>query len=253
MLGFTDRAGSGLDMQVIPHPAVTLVVQLGPHPLRVGGRAERQVRGLVAGLTPDATRIRSHGVECIEVRLSPLRAFSLLGAPPTELAGVVVDIDDLWGSTGRTLCDRLAVERDWHRRFSTLHRLLHDRHRPDRTADPEVAAAWHHIVASGGQVRIGDLVGDGGWSRARLWARFRAQIGTSPKRAAMLIRFDRAARRLAAGERPVDVAAACGYADQSHLHRDVATFSGTTPAMLAGEARRQGTDRAFTPDVVTTG
>jgi transcriptional regulator GlxA family with amidase domain len=66
-----------------------------------------------------------------------------------------------------------------------------------------------------------------------LWSRFRSQIGPTPKRAAELIRFDHAAHRLAAGHTAAQVAAESGYADQSHLHRDVMTFAGVTPATVA--------------------
>ncbi|MEU6795899.1 helix-turn-helix domain-containing protein [Nonomuraea wenchangensis] len=66
-----------------------------------------------------------------------------------------------------------------------------------------------------------------GRGRKRLWSRFRAQLGLPPKRAAKLVRFDRAAHRLVAGEG--------GYADQSHLHREVMAFTGATPSALAAE------------------
>ena len=59
------------------------------------------------------------------------------------------------------------------------------------------------------------------------------QIGLPPKRAAQLIRFDDAAHRLATGTAAVEVADACGYADQSHLHRDARLFAGMTPAGVA--------------------
>jgi len=62
-----------------------------------------------------------------------------------------------------------------------------------------------------------------------------SQIGLPPKRAAKLVRFDHAAHRLAAGEGAARVAADGGYADQSHLHRDVVAFTSATPATLAGE------------------
>ncbi len=66
-----------------------------------------------------------------------------------------------------------------------------------------------------------------------MWSRFRSQIGLTPKRAAQLVRFDHAAHRLAAGERAAMVAAEGGYADQSHLHRDVVAFAGVTPTDVA--------------------
>jgi AraC-like DNA-binding protein len=81
---------------------------------------------------------------------------------------------------------------------------------------------------------LGDaLAAQTGWSRKRLWSRFRSQIGLTPKRAAQLVRFDHAAHRLAAGHSPALVAAESGYVDQSRLHRDVVAFAGLTPAAVA--------------------
>lgn len=71
------------------------------------------------------------------------------------------------------------------------------------------------------------------WSRKRLWSRFRAQIGLTPKRAATLVRFDHVAHRLAAGHSVALVAAESGFADQSHLCRDVLAFTGLTPTAVA--------------------
>ena len=101
--------------------------------------------------------------------------------------------------------------------------------------DPEVAWAWNRMLAGRGQVRVDRLGAEVGWSRRRLWSRFHAQIGLPPKRAATLVRFDHAAHRLAAGDAAARVAADGGYADQSHLHRDVVAFTRTTPVTVAAE------------------
>jgi AraC-like DNA-binding protein len=82
-------------------------------------------------------------------------------------------------------------------------------------------------------VRVDGLADEVGWSRKRLWSRFRAQLGITPKRAAQLVRFDHAAHLLAAGHALAGVAGESGYAGQSHLHREVKAFAGLTPAAVA--------------------
>ena len=63
-----------------------------------------------------------------------------------------------------------------------------------------------------------------------------------PKAYARLLRFQRATEALVAGGEPrlAEVAADCGYADQSHLNREFRALAGTTPFsfvqdMQAGE------------------
>src|SRR5262249_6635896 len=89
------------------------------------------------------------------------------------------------------------------------------------------------MVTSRGQGRVGRLAAETGWGRQRLWAPVPSRLGLTPKRAAQLIRFDHAAHRLAAGHSAALVAAESGYADQSHLHRDVVAFAGVTPRAVA--------------------
>lgn len=84
-----------------------------------------------------------------------------------------------------------------------------------------------------------------GWSRKRLWSRFHSHIGIPPKAAAKLVRFDHAVHRLVAGEGAPQVAAAGGYYDQSHLHRDVMALTGTTPATVLSEPFLTVDDRAW--------
>ena len=89
------------------------------------------------------------------------------------------------------------------------------------------------MLTSHGRVRVDGLADEVGWSRKRLWSRFRSQLGITPKRAARLVRFDHAAHLLAAGHAAAGVAAESGYVDQSHLHREVRAFAGLTPSAVA--------------------
>ncbi|MBM7173321.1 helix-turn-helix transcriptional regulator [Streptomyces sp. G44] len=238
--GFRDRDALGLDARVLPHPLVTVVLELGEDSLTVeGADGRRELRGVGAGLSLGPTRIRGRGIDCVEVRLSPVTAYSALDLSPSDReGGAVIDLAHLWGRQEAVLRERLRAAPDWEARFALLAEFLAERLGSRAAMDPEVVAAWRHIVARRGQVRVGDLAASCGWSRKRLWSRFGAQIGMTPKRAAMLVRFDRAVSGLSAGRDAAEVASACGYADQPHLHRDVRHFAACTPAELrltAGE------------------
>ncbi|RSS59214.1 helix-turn-helix transcriptional regulator [Streptomyces sp. WAC01280] len=235
MAGFRDDIAAGLDMRVLPQPVVVVVIGLGDNPVTVESAAgHRPMRSLVASLSPGPARIRGERVECVEVCLSPRAAYALLGVSPLELDGSVTGLEDVWGRHERRLREQLTDATTWQERLALTDEFLTKRAAGARPMSTEVAAAWDTIVARRGRVRVGDLAASSGWSRKRLWSRFRDQIGLTPKRAAMLVRFDHAARALCAGDSAGDVALACGYADQPHLHRDVLALAGCTPGALAG-------------------
>ncbi len=233
MAGFRERAADLVDLPVVPYPAVTLVVDLGEGLVVVEEVSGRQQRGgVVAGLVPGAVRVRGRDIECLQIRLSPVVAHAVLGGC-SELGGTMLALDDLWGREAARIGERLRVAGSWDERFAIAEAALGRRLEAGRVVDPEVAFAWEQMVASRGQVRVERLAAETGWSRKRLWSRFRSQVGIRPKLAAQLVRFDHAAHRLAAGHDAALVAAETGYVDQSHLHRDVMAFAGVTPAAVA--------------------
>lgn len=236
MAGFSDRANDLAEVALVPHPAVTVLFDLGDNPLVVEDSAGRRQRArIVAGLAPGGVRGRglAGSMECLQVRLSPLAAHAALGAS-AELGGMVAALDDVWGRDAERTQERLRAAGSWEDRFAVAETALARRLDAGRVVDPEVAFVWQQMVVARGRVRVERLASEVGWSRKRLWTRFRSQIGLTPKRAAQLVRFDHAAHRLAAGQSAASVAADGGYVDQSHLHRDVVAFAGVTPAAVAG-------------------
>jgi AraC-like DNA-binding protein len=145
----------------------------------------------------------------------------------------VVALDDVCGRDAVRAQEQLPAAGSWDERFAIAEAELARHHDPRRVFDPEVAFCWAQMVASRGRVRVERLAAEVLWSRGRLWARFRSQVGLTTKPAAELVRFDQAAHRLAAGHSPALVAAESGYVDQSHLHREVVAFAGLTPAAVA--------------------
>ncbi|MFF0575689.1 AraC family transcriptional regulator [Streptosporangium saharense] len=237
MAGFRDEGMAPEGHRMIPHPAVTLVLDLGAGPPVVEDATGLRHRGsLVAGLgLGGAVWVQGQTVECVQVRLSPVVARAILGVGPAELDGHVVTLDDLWGSQASRISERLSETSSWQDRFALVEALFARRSEAGSPVEPEVAWAWRRIVDSRGLVQVERLAAELGWSRKRLWSRFHTQIGLPPKRAAKLVRFDHAVHRLASGQNAAGVAADGGYADQSHLHRDIMEFAGVTPVTVAHE------------------
>ncbi|SFC18647.1 helix-turn-helix domain-containing protein [Streptomyces aidingensis] len=258
LAGLRHRGPAPVDHRLDPHPVLTLALACGEAALGIDEPTGRQHRGsMVTGLgfgTGGAARVRAANraanVEWMQVRLSPAIARAVLSVGPAELENSVVALDDLWGERrAARLGERLAGTASWEERFALVEAFLARRTAAGPAIEPELAWAWDRIVAGHGRVRVEELADELGWSRKRLWSRFHAQLGLPPKRAVKLVRFDRAATRLAGGQAAARVAADCGYADQSHLHRDVVAFTGVTPATVAGQSLVATADLAWVDHV----
>lgn len=218
---------------MVAHPSVTLLIDLSEgEGLHYDTHGQRERGSVVVGLLPGDLRASGRGGECLQIRLEPVVAAAVLGAS-TELSGTVVSLEDVWGRDAGRTEDRLRAATSWDERFTIVADILGRRQDTRPPVDPEVAHAWRRTLTSRGRVRVDGLADEVGWSRKRLWSRFRSQLGITPKRAVRLVRFDHAAHLLAAGHAAAGVATDSGYVDQSHLHREVKAFAGLTPTAVA--------------------
>ncbi|WP_318197739.1 hypothetical protein [Streptomyces sp. MCL20-2] len=71
MAGFRDGAGAGLDMQVLPQPAVVAVLAVGEARMTVeSAYGPRPLRSFIASLSPGPARIRGAGRNAGDVALA---------------------------------------------------------------------------------------------------------------------------------------------------------------------------------------
>ncbi len=194
---------------------------------------------VLSGLQATSALISHNGdQEGVAIELTPLGSRALFGMPAGELWNLSVELGEVVGSTGRELWERLQHTAGWQARFALCDAVL-GRLAGDGAPAPELRFAWETVVASSGEVSIGDLADESGWSRQHLARRFRSEFGLTPKLAARVVRFERAQQMLRRSPPFVSiaqVAAACGYYDQSHLNRDFVALAGCTPTeLLAGD------------------
>jgi AraC-like DNA-binding protein len=207
------REGPGAD--------VVLILTFEEHWLIDGERRTSFIGGLHDQQVTTEHPGRSLGMQ---VNLDPLAARALVGAPLHELAHRTMPLEEILDPF---LVERLAGLSDWDARFALLDDALAPR-LADARPSPEVAWAWQRLRTTHGRVPIGELAAELGWSRKRIVARFRDEVGLPPKAVARLLRFERA--RDLAGTMPWgELAFACGFADQSHLIAEFRRITGRTP------------------------
>ncbi|MGW5640373.1 helix-turn-helix domain-containing protein [Streptomyces sp. NPDC003832] len=223
----------------LPSRHMTFIVSIGDDIDVVAqtdpGQPPQHYGCVLSGLQASSALI-SHGgdQEGVAVELTPLGSRALFGMPAGELWNLSVELGDVVGPVGHELWERLQPTAGWAHRFAVCDAVL-GALAGDREPAPELRFAWEAVVASSGEVSVGDLAEESGWSRQHLTRRFRGEFGLSPKLAARVVRFERAQRMLRHAPPFVSVAqvaAACGYYDQSHLTRDFVALAGCTPTML---------------------
>jgi AraC-like DNA-binding protein len=243
-LGYAEFAGHRVARRVTPHPAVTVIVGLGP-PIAV----DRSLLGsFVAGMHDSWGVTAFTGAQRgIELRLTPRGARRLLGIPPGELAGQVVELPLLDRLADRVAGAADAAERGddgadtgyararWAAALSALETELLRVAADGPDPDPAVSWAWATMCERAGAGPVGALAAEIGWSRRHFASRFRAEVGLPPKAAARVLRFDRARLQLVRGRPAAEVAVACGYTDQSHLVREFRALAGRTPGTYLAE------------------
>jgi AraC-like DNA-binding protein len=224
--GFHEEAPGPVSRLEGPGSHIVVIVSFGDEWSIDGDRLQSFAGGLRDRQVATRHDGRSHG---IHIDLAPPAAHRLFGLPLHELAERQVPLEEVLDE--QCLAERLYDAGDWDERFRLLDDILARRLAAAGQPSREIAWAWGRLVESAGAVRIGDIARQLGWSRKRIVARFREEIGLTPKRAARLLRFERA-RALTESAPRADwawIAREAGYYDQSHLINDFRSVTGRTP------------------------
>ncbi|MQY09148.1 hypothetical protein ACRB68_72600 [Actinomadura sp. RB68] len=221
--------------RTLPTRTVVVIVNLGPPLyLEVPDGPPARYGSFAAGMH-DGPGLYTHpgGQRGVQLDLTPLGAYTLLGLPMARLTNVAADLADLCGPAAAELTERLLEAPGWAARFDLLDRFLLRRLETGPSPAPEVGHAWRLLARSHGTVPVGDIAAEVGWSRRHLAARFREQAGLAPKTMGRVLRFQRAVELLARDRLDrASAALACGYYDQAHLNREFRALAGCTPAEL---------------------
>lgn len=232
-----DLGGPGVH-RGLPSTTITLVLPVG-EPLDVAWAGEPASRrrgwSSVSGLHTRPAAIHHGGRQRgVQVALTLAGARAVLGVPASELAGGLLELDELAGRAPRLalLPEQLeeAGPGGWAGQVAGALRAEIARRDPPGLR-PDLQRALGRLVRGRSVQAVADEVG---FSRRHLGTLVRAETGLSPKQVQRLGRFE--CSRALVGRRPLaSVAHACGYADQAHLTRDWVELAGCPPTVWLRE------------------
>jgi AraC-like DNA-binding protein len=172
----------------------------------------------------------------------PGGARGLFGAAADDFLNRIVSLEEVWGSRGRELQNRLLEAGSSEHQFQILQSSMHTAMERAGDARIELHAAVAHALAELRQTphiqSVIDLARESGLSRRRFSQLFSEQVGTTPKLFCRLQRFLQIVERTKdAGEIDwADVALAGGYFDQAHMAHEFQEFSGLSPGRYLAAA-----------------
>jgi AraC-like DNA-binding protein len=203
------------------------------------------------------------------IRLTPIGAHMLLGAPMDLLTDRTLALEDVDSRFSRLLTRRAEATDDWLARFDIVENIIATRLASAPSPPAGLLHSWRLLQESPNHVDLAWLPREFGCSRRHLIAQFHKYFGMAPKMIVRISRFHlaiatvhRLARRnslpYTEGKpyldcqaqdtvrgttqttmRWADLALECGYYDQSHFINEFRSFSGLSPLEFLQRTRHE--------------
>lgn len=224
---FWHHGGRGSEIRVLPDGCMDFWFDL-----------ETGTARLIGAMTEAAVVTVPAGGRYFGVRFQPGVAAEYL----TETARDFVDHDAPLADVTRAgrfgLAERVAEARDHAGRVAAVTAFIESPAHRLRAGDHRVRRAVRQLRRDPARTSVRSMASALGVSERQLERLFRERLGYGPKQFARIVRLERAVALMRTPLRGQAVlAAAAGYADESHLIREFRALAGATPAELARERR----------------
>ena len=230
--------------RLMPDGSMNLVMNLDEDCVRLYDLENRSKSERLCGATFMGAHQKPFVIDTAEqrhvigVQFVPGGAFPFLRMPADELQGRHVALEDVWGTSGRRLRERLLELPSLRARCRFMEEELIARAAGRLLVRDEVryaARAFEDV-----STRVADVVDATGLSARRFAEIFRAAVGLTPKAYARVRRFQTSLQAVASSAQHdwAEIALACGYFDQAHFNHDFRAFSGISPSKYVSIDKR---------------
>jgi AraC-like DNA-binding protein len=218
----------------IPNGAAELVCRVGSAPQVIGPLTEPLVEVLPPGTT------------IVGVRFVPGAFPVVAGQPASEVVGLALDAEQVWGRSAAVLGDAVAMAASPPEALAAVQLHVHELAGAGEPSDPLVAEVVHGLMPWR-TVDVTSLRASLHISETQLRRRCRTAVGLAPKTLHRMLRFQGflalVQQAIAQGHAATDerlglVALRAGYADQSHLTRECVRLTGVSPRVFLAETHR---------------
>ncbi len=218
----------------IPNGAVELVCQVGSTPQVIGPLTEPLVEVLQPGTT------------IVGLRFVPGAFPVVAGQPASEVVGLALNAEQLWGRPAATLGEVVDAAASPHEALAAMQLQVHEFARAGQPADSLVSKMVHGLMPWR-TVDVTSLRASLHISETQLRRRCHTAVGLAPKALHRMLRFQGflalLQQAIAQGHAATDdglglLALRAGYADQSHLTRECVRLTGVSPRVFITETQR---------------
>jgi AraC-like DNA-binding protein len=217
----------------IPNGAVELACQVGETPQVIGPLTEPLVEVLQPGTT------------IVGLRFLPGAFPVVAGQPASEIVGLALNAEQLWGRPAATLGEVVNTATSPHGALAAMQLHVHELARAGQPPDPLVSKMVHGLMPWR-TVDVTSLRASLHISETQLRRRCHAAIGLAPKALHRMLRFQgflALLQHAIAQDHATDdglglLALRAGYADQSHLTRECVRLTGVSPRVFITETQR---------------
>jgi AraC-like DNA-binding protein len=224
--------------KLLPNGEASIVFNLRERPIRIYdardlNRYSSYGSAVLSGARANFFVIDSDQQECVlGIQFRPGGAFPFFRIPASEVEGLSVNLDDLWGVAARSIRDELLAAPNVECMFQLLERRLLEQLCRPMALHAAVDFALGEFQGQAHDGKVSSVTERIGMSSRRFIELFRREVGLTPKVFCRVRRFQRVLRMVHEKSQVdwLDVALGCGYYDQAHFIHDFQAFAGLTPS-----------------------
>ncbi len=222
----------------LPDGKMQIVIALSDQPLRLYDRTDPRrsttfCGSVLSGPQSSYSLIDAAGRSTLlGMVFKPGGVLPFLPHSAAEFTDLHVSLECVWGASAADLREQILESPEISRKFMLVERWLRAQIVRPLSRRPELDVALCQFRSSTSSLSIGDIARRANLSHRRFIQVFRDAVGLSPKVFSRLVRFQQAVD-LSSRATDVDwtnLAARCGYFDQSHLIHEFREFSGLSPS-----------------------